>query len=148
MPTREELHRLIDSLPDDAIPAAHMALTDFQTWPPPIPPELQQRTDAMERRLRERAEMLREEHPYSSGGGNGLMTFSTAPGIHIRARDSFSYTDGGEDVQESKIIHDGSEFTLIERIRRDTTAHIISFTIELTGPDGTTARHEHHYDLR
>jgi len=29
------------------------------------------------------------------------------------------YNDGGADVLESTIVHDGSEFTLVERIRRD-----------------------------
>ena len=147
MPTREELRRLIESLPDEAIPAAHMALTQLQTWPPPIPPELESRMEAMERRTRKRAEMLRSEHPHSFGGGGGTATFSTDPGSHVRSRESFTYSDGNDDVQESMIVHDGAEFTLIERIRHDATAGEVSFVIELTGPDGTAARHEHRYPL-
>jgi hypothetical protein len=149
MPTREELHQLIDSLPDEAIPLAHMALRQFQTWPPPFPPELDARAEAMERRARERSEMLRAEHPNSAGGGIGIgaMTSSTEPGSRIRGRHSFSYNDGGDDVRESTIVHDGSEFTLVERIRRDASAATLTFTLELTGPDGTTARHEHRYDV-
>jgi hypothetical protein len=147
MPTREELHHLIDSLPEEAIPAAHMGLMHFQTWPPPVPPEIEARAQAMERRTRERLERLRAEHPDSFGGGGGSMTLSTEPGSRIRARHSFSYDDGGDDVQESTIVHDGTEFTLVERVRRDEAGRTISFIIELTGPDGTTARHEHRYDL-
>ena len=74
MPTRDELHQLIESLPDEAIPAAQMALTQFQTWPPLIPPELEARAQAMERRI-QRSEILRAEHPHSFGGGTGAMTF-------------------------------------------------------------------------
>jgi hypothetical protein len=128
MPTREELHRLIDSLPDEAIPAAHMALTQLQTWLPPIPPELESRMEAF-------------------GGGGGSVTFSAEPGSHMRSRESFTFTDGEDDVQESTIVHDGVEFTLIERIRRDAVTGEMSFVIELAGPDGTTARHEHRYAL-
>jgi len=71
--------------------------------------------------------------------------FSTEPGSRMRGRESFSYSDGGADVQESTIVHDGTEFTLVERIRRDDQTAVITFTLELTGPDGTTARHEHRY---
>src|SRR6476620_10599010 len=119
MPTREELHHLIESLPDEAIPAAHVALTHFQTWPPPIPAEAEDRARAMERRLRKRADMFRDEHPNTAGGGTGTQMFSTEPGSRMRGRESFSYSDGGADVQESTIVHDGTEFTLVERIRRD-----------------------------
>jgi hypothetical protein len=101
MPTREELHQLIESLPDEAIPAAQMALTQFQTWPPPIPPELEVRAEAMERRIRERSEMRRAEHPNAFGAGTAAMTFSTEPGSQIRGRDSFVYNDGGDDVLET-----------------------------------------------
>jgi len=148
MPTREELHELVESLPDEALPTAHMVLTEFQTWPPPIPPEIRDRAEAMEERSRSRVEMLRTEHPNAFGGGTGSMTFSTHPDSKMRGRESFNYIDGGDDVQESTIVHDGTEFTLTERIRTDSVAGAISFVIELTGPDGTTARHEHHYDVR
>jgi hypothetical protein len=146
MPTRAELHQLIDSLPDDAIPAAHVGLTQLQTWPPPIPPEVEARAEAMERHFRERTEMFHAEHPGSMGGGIGEVTFSTEPGSQIRGRHSFSYTEGADEVQESTIVHDGTEFTLIERIRRDQIGGAISFIIELTGPDGTTSRYEHRYE--
>jgi hypothetical protein len=106
------------------------------------------RAEAMEDRSRSRAEMLRTEHPNAFGGGTGSMTFSTHPDSKMRGRESFNYIDGGDDVQESTIVHDGTEFTLTERIRTDSVAGAISFVIELTGPDGTTARHEHHYDVR
>ena len=147
MPTREELRHLIDSLPDEAIPAAHMALAHFQTWPPPIPPEVEARAEAMERRIQERTERLRAEHPHSGGVGSGSIGFSTEPGSHVRGRHSFSYNDGEDDVHESNIVHDGSEFTLIERIRLDHAGRTVSFILELTGPDGSTARHEHRYGL-
>ncbi len=37
MPTREELHTLIDSMPEGAIEAAHRILSQAQVWPPPRP---------------------------------------------------------------------------------------------------------------
>jgi len=40
MPTREELHALVDSLPDEALKTASNVLRGFQTWPPPAPPKM------------------------------------------------------------------------------------------------------------
>ncbi len=37
MPTREELHKLIETLPEGAIEAVHRMLTQAQVWPPPPP---------------------------------------------------------------------------------------------------------------
>jgi hypothetical protein len=38
MPTREELHILVDSLPEGAIEVVHGMLSRLQTWPPTPPP--------------------------------------------------------------------------------------------------------------
>ena len=50
MPTREELHALVDTLPEEAMRAAHHALSHFQTWPPAAPPD----AEAMRKRMEER----------------------------------------------------------------------------------------------
>jgi len=50
MPTREELHRLIDSLHEGAMEAAHRILTQLQVWPLPPPPGAEE----MRRRMEER----------------------------------------------------------------------------------------------
>jgi hypothetical protein len=34
MPTREELHQLVDTLPEGAVEVAHMFLSRLQVWPP------------------------------------------------------------------------------------------------------------------
>ena len=79
------------------------------------------------------------------GGGGG--TFSSRPGGKRRGRYSFGYRDGADSVHETNIVHDDFEFTVIEKFRRDETARNVLFVIEVTGPDATTARHEHRYPL-
>jgi hypothetical protein len=37
MPTRQELHALVDTLPEGAVDLAHMFLSRLQVWPPPPP---------------------------------------------------------------------------------------------------------------
>jgi uncharacterized protein YkuJ len=147
MATRDELHRLVSSLPEEALLAAHAALTHFQTWPPPELAEVEKGAEEMERRMRDRIERMRE-----SGGGGGVGSFSLGTGASSvdrgrrqRARYSSGFERDGEVVHESVITHDAHEFTLLERISGD--QHQVTFTLELTGPDGTTARHEHRYTV-
>jgi hypothetical protein len=54
MPTREELHKLIDSLPDGALDAAHRSLTHFQVWLPTPPPTVEQWREQTHKRLEQR----------------------------------------------------------------------------------------------
>ena len=146
MATREELHQLVTSLPEGAFEAAHQTLTRLQMWPPPPPPG---RDEAIERfrqnQLRHHEKMMARMSPGQvSLGGGGL---STGPGGRRRGRHSFGYHDAGDDVHETSIVHDDCEFMLIERIRRDAATREVHFVIEVTGPDATTARHEHRYPL-
>jgi hypothetical protein len=148
MATREELHQLVESLPDGAVEAAHQTLTRLQIWPPPPPPG---RNEAIERfrqnqqRMQERIQQRMKPGECFVGGGGG--SFSSGPGGKRRGRHGFGYRDGGDTVHETNIVHDDCEFTLIERIRRDQAAKTVLFAIEVTGPDATTARHEHRYPL-
>jgi len=150
MPTRDELMRLVASLPDEALPAAHMALTQFQTWPPAVPAEVEDAARDMEHRIEQRVERMRKRGS-GGGGGTGFGSFGidvggAAPGPRrLRARHSTGYEQGAESVHESDILYDDDEFLLVDRIGRDPSDDSVTFTIELTGPDGTTRRHEHRY---
>src|SRR5262245_22935375 len=53
MATREELHALIDSMPEEAIDAARRLLSHFQVWPPTLPPQVEELRQSMEQRLKE-----------------------------------------------------------------------------------------------
>jgi hypothetical protein len=69
MQSREELHKLIDSMPEGAIEAAHRTLSYLQVWPPTPPPDVQE----MRRRMEERREVMQRQKPGTvagSGGGN------------------------------------------------------------------------------
>ena len=50
VPTREELHALVDALPEGAIEAAHRILSGMQVWPPPPPPDAEEMRKRMEQR--------------------------------------------------------------------------------------------------
>jgi uncharacterized protein Yka (UPF0111/DUF47 family) len=72
MATREELHQLVSSLPDGALDAAHAALMQVQSGPPPADlvdglehfRQAQQRVhERMQERMRELAEQLARRKP-------------------------------------------------------------------------------------
>ena len=45
VPTREELHALVDRLLEGAIEAAHRILSGMQVWPPPVAEEMRKRME-------------------------------------------------------------------------------------------------------
>src|SRR5438034_10404361 len=51
MATRQELHALVDTLPEEAIETAHRILLRMQVWPPPAPPSVEEMLKRMEERL-------------------------------------------------------------------------------------------------
>jgi hypothetical protein len=57
MPTRGELHALVDTLPEQAIELVHGVLSRLQVWPPP-PPTGQVVAKGMEVRTPDRKPVL------------------------------------------------------------------------------------------
>src|SRR5947208_1614533 len=82
MPTREELHKLIDSMPEGAMEAAHRALSHLQVWPPPPPPDMAEMRRRLEERhleMRKRIES-RERRPGTVSGFGGGGSYDPARG--------------------------------------------------------------------
>jgi len=67
---REELHRLIDTLPEAVLEQAKGILDHLQTWPPPPPLEIDrirhQQRDRL-RRYHEEGNAVRETHHFHEG---------------------------------------------------------------------------------
>lgn len=72
MASRDELHRLADSLPEGALDSAGAALANMQIWPPPAPLEFKHwKEEFRERARRERHEHRSAMHGTISGGVAG-----------------------------------------------------------------------------
>jgi hypothetical protein len=126
MPTREELHELIDSLPDAAMEAVHRILTQLQVWPLPPPPGAEE----MRRRMEEpRMEVMNRQRPGTIGGFTGSSHYDPSKGA---GASSFKYWDGDTFVQETQRRHLGNELKVIERIRVD--GQRLIYKHEVTGP--------------
>src|SRR2546428_10384841 len=111
MPTRQELHALVDSLPDEAIEAAHRILSRMQVWPPAPPPDVYEMRKRMEGRRRE---MMQGQKPATIAGFGGSGGYDPAKGA---GSSSFHYWAGDTFVQETLRNHKGHELTIVEHIR-------------------------------
>ncbi|PYS38834.1 MAG: hypothetical protein DMG14_16215 [Acidobacteria bacterium] len=77
MPTREELHKLIDTMPEGAIEAAHRMLSNLQVWPPAPPPGVEEMRKDMRKRMEERRlEVMQRQKPGTVGGSAALATMT------------------------------------------------------------------------
>jgi hypothetical protein len=139
MPTREELHTLVDSLPEGALEAAHRMLSNMQVWPPPPPPGAEE----MRRRIEERRqEMMQRQRPGTFAGFGGTSNYN--PNTKSGAS-SFQYWDDQTFVQETHRRHFGHELTTIERIRID--GQRLIYKHELSGPGGKRDEREIEFPL-
>jgi hypothetical protein len=130
MPSREELHTLVDTLPDGAIDAAHRTLSQLQIWPPTPPPSVQEMRERMRQRMEERRlGAIERQKPGTIAGFGGHGRYDPDRGT---ASSSFSHWDDDTFVTETLRRHKGHEFTVVERVRVDGT-HLI-YKHEVTGP--------------
>jgi hypothetical protein len=129
MQTREELHILVDSLPEDALVPAERVLRNFQVWPPVAPDPADFRKRMEERRL----EMRQKMKPGTIAGFGGGGSYDPTRGS---GSSSFNYWDGDTFVGETRRHHQGHELTIIEHIRLDESAKQLFYKHEVAGPGG------------
>src|SRR5512138_3841024 len=114
MPTREDLHKLVDSLPEGAIEAAQRTLSHLQIWPPAPPPDIQEMRQRMQQRMEERRQRgMQRQTPGMIGACGGGSNYDFDRGS---ASSSFSHWDDDTFVTETLRRHTGHEFTVVERV--------------------------------
>ena len=117
MPTREELHSLVHSLPEGAVEAAHRVLSQLQVWPPVPPPDVQEwRQRARERWDERRQEFAQGQKPGTVSVFGGARRYDSERGVGSA---SFNHWESDTFVAETLRRHKGHEFTVIERIHID-----------------------------
>jgi hypothetical protein len=139
MQSREELHKLIDSMPEGAIEAAQRILSQLQVWPPTPPPGVQEMRQRMKER---RLEVMQHQKPGTIAGFGGVGNYDPAPKTGYS---SFSHWDGDTYVTEILRRHQGYAFKVIERIRVEDKRLI--YKHEITGPGGKRDEREITFEL-
>ena len=135
--TREELHRLVDTLPEAALEPAEKALQHFQVWPRQPPPEVERMNREHEERMR------RSMRPGTISGGGGGGSYSMGSGGQIQnGRFSFTRWEDKTAVVEMHNFHDGHEIMVTERLRMDDDGKRLIYSTEIVGPDGKAHRQE------
>jgi hypothetical protein len=144
MPTREDLHKLIDSLPEEAIEAAYKVLSHFQVWPPPLPPQIEGLRQAYEKRLKE---VQADGGEFAGWGrGGGIMEWPDDQTTPLRSGSwTFDHVDGDTLVVETRRYQDGHELAIVERIRIQDGQ--MNYKHEVTGPRGKRDERDIVFDL-
>ena len=130
MASREELHSLVDSLPEKALDLAGQMLNSFQTWPPVhnVPPEL---------------ELMR-------GGRTGMLQGSVGAGNYRQVTRSGSssrtHWDGDTLVVQTRHYHLGNLLDVTQSIRLIENKHLV-YKHEVSGPNGKTGEHEIRFEI-
>jgi hypothetical protein len=129
--TREDLHALVNTLPEPAFAQAASSLKLMQTWPPPRPP-VPPGIEEIRNRMRERMGGGPGMRGMAGGGGG---SYSISPGGGASGLYSFSRGDeSGLPVHETIRLHEGHEITTLERMTLSDDRKTLTFRIDVTGP--------------
>ena len=143
MPSREELYKLVDSLPEGAIEAANRTLSHLQVWPPAPPPDVLEMRQRMRQRMEERRlRAIQRQKPGTIAGFGGHGRYDPDRGT---ASSSFSHWDDDTFVTETLRRHKGHESTVVERVRVD-GKHLI-YRHEIIGPGDKHDEREIAFDV-
>ena len=129
--SRDDLHRLVDTLPELAIPHADQMLKHLQDWPPKPPTSPQ-----LEKIRRQQQERLEQRQGKGAGGVSGGFYLTREGGRVQNARSSVPYHEDGASVLETHLFHQGNEVIITERVRLADNGKTLNFKTEVTGPDG------------
>jgi hypothetical protein len=129
---REELHWLIDTMPEGALEHAKTVLNRLQAWPPEPPPEIEQ----IRRQVRERmSQRARPGTGIAGGGGGGSYTLGQGGRIR-KGNYSSGYQENGFAAHETHHFHEGVEITITERMRLGEDGKTLIYSNAIEGPDG------------
>jgi len=145
MPTPDDLHKLIDSLPEGAIEGAHRMLTNMQMWPPPPPPtaeEMRKRMEEQRMRMRRKMEERSPAQPGTISGFGGHGSYDPTTGF---ASNGMSYWEGDTFVAQTYRRHYGHELVVVERFRVE--GQRLVYKHEVSGPRGKRDARDVTFDL-
>src|SRR5215813_5884676 len=110
MSTRDELHKLIDAMPEGAFEAAARALSNLQVWPPAGLPDMETIRKRNEQHREEaRNRMGTRQRPGISGyGGSGNYNPSTGSGSY-----GMNHWEGDTLIAQTYRQHLGRELMVI-----------------------------------
>jgi len=128
--SREELHQLVDTLPELAMEQARKMLERLQTWPPQVPPEVKQR-------LREGRERLQGLAPKGHFGGGGGVQFGSQGEPRNGCYTSSGFAEDGGTVRETQHFLDGLKVAITERTGLQKDRKALIYSSEIVGPDGS-----------
>src|SRR5271170_2667793 len=140
MASRENLHELIDEVPEAALEAAERFLRNIRTWPPKPPVEVEE----MGRRAEERLTKSREELAGRPGGGviGGYhMSSHSKLGNNDRAV-SMSTSEGETLVNLEIRIFRGHRLEFEERLRLSDDKRLLLYSQHIKGPEGKEGRYD------
>jgi hypothetical protein len=143
MPTREELHKLIDSVPEGTMEAAHRALSNLQVWPPAGLPDMEtMRKRHKQHREEARNRMVAQQRPGTFSGFGGTANYNPTTGS---GQSRMNHWEGDTSVVQTYLLHRGHELMIIERIRVD--GQRLIYDHEVTGPGDKRDERETVFEL-
>jgi hypothetical protein len=146
MITRDDIHRLVDQLPNEKLAHVQLMLSAVLN-PPPTPPqaaEMRKRGHEYRKKVEERFRQTRKPGTISGMGGGGRFSFDTEHGSF--GSHSFHYWDDKALVYQTMRYFSGQEFEHMERLAISEDGTQLLYEQEVAS-GGRTVRHEEAFPL-
>ncbi len=147
MSTRDDIHRLVDQLPDGNLEQVQMMLSAIMN-PRPTPPQVAEaraRGQEWRKRVEERFRQTRKPGTISGMGGGGGIGFDAGRGSF--GNHSFHYWDDKALVYQTIRYFSGQEFEEMERLAVSEDGTQLLYEQEATS-GGKTVRHQEAFPFR
>jgi hypothetical protein len=117
MPSREDLHKLVEALPEAAFDSAAKMLQELQQWPSALPPGLAELQYLPPQERRARMRELFFPGSKGAGSGSGILRIPAGQEGYKGRRGLWStgHGDAEDRVQESHYYFDEHEIVVKER---------------------------------
>jgi hypothetical protein len=139
MASRENLHELIDKLPEAALESAERILRNIQTWPPKPPIEVEK----MRKRVEERLTKPPEELIARPGGGLIRGQFISCHSTREGDGAALGSTFEGETLVNFEVrLFRGHRLEFEERLRLSDDKRSLLYSQWIKGPEGKEGRYD------
>jgi hypothetical protein len=134
MPDRSSLHKLIDTLPEDALAVVAQVLQRYETWPPSMPPE-----HAYLKKMLDRAKELIPQP--TEGCYGGISAGANGSSSHDCMAHASTFRNGTLLNVELRQFR-GRELQLQRRLGISEDQRKLFHSLTIRGPDGKEAHWE------
>jgi hypothetical protein len=146
MPDRDSIHKLVDSLPNEALEAAGRVLQSSQTWQPEPPLDVPTMREDVKERIAKGPDEHFTEQMREHLARSGMTAPQAFPTLYSHRKASGVASEGETSVTFTIWRYQWHELEIEERFSLSEDKHKLLYSQQIQGPKGKKERYEIDFD--